>query len=230
LVVLLAVPFLVRTTRLVVLHNHNPNPGPLEFSEWPHPPVEVLLKQGAEPGLWSPVLGVRELRTSADQLLDARFPPLAQKLAATAEWLRVEVEGASDEALSRLAILRGTLCELEVLSGTFSQQGLEDLSRLSRLEELRLAGLPVCDEALAPLGNLPSLRTLDLSDTPVTDRGISHLRDLPALEHLLVYRTALTDASLDDLKALPRLRILEFTGSGITFPRFRQALPAVALG
>ncbi|MEX0704378.1 MAG: hypothetical protein WD069_19915 [Planctomycetales bacterium] len=59
---------------------------------------------------------------------------------------------------------------------------------------------------------------------------MKRLRELTALEHLVLYETALSDACLEHLRALPRLRVLEFTGSGITFPRFREALPDVALG
>jgi hypothetical protein len=83
-----------------------------------------------------------------------------------------------------------------------------DLSALTSLEGLNLAGTQVTDAGLRYLAGLTSLDHLCLSNTQVTDAGLAHLVGLTSLQSLWLDGTRVTDKGCAKLQqALPRCRI-----------------------
>ena len=64
--------------------------------------------------------------------------------------------------------------------------GIEALTSLTELQELRLDGTKVTDAGLVHLAGLERLQFLELWNTQVTDSGLAHLLQLPALRYLSV--------------------------------------------
>ena len=69
-------------------------------------------------------------------------------------------------------------------SAAITDNGLETIESLRKLEELNLAGTKVTDLGVAKLKGLTELRDLDLSRTQVTAKGIESLTSLPKLTRL----------------------------------------------
>jgi hypothetical protein len=64
--------------------------------------------------------------------------------------------------------------------------GIEALTSLTELEELRLDGTMITDAGLVHLTGMSKLHFIELYNTQVTDSGLAHLIQLPALRHLSV--------------------------------------------
>lgn len=77
--------------------------------------------------------------------------------------------------------------------------GLIHLSRLSKLEELSLAGTNIVNDGLQHITSLRKLRVLDVSNTPLFDSGLKHIGKLPSLEVLDLTNTRITNDGLKQL-------------------------------
>jgi len=97
-----------------------------------------------------------------------------------------------------------------------SDEDLDQLSCLYRLERLDVPDAQITDAGLARLGNLKNLRELDLSGNAITDEGLAHLRGLKDLARLNVSRTGITDAGFVHLAALRSLQQLDFGSTSAT--------------
>lgn len=103
-----------------------------------------------------------------------------------------------------------------------SDQGLRELSGLSKLEVFNLYGNAIKDDGLKGLHSLKNLRELDLSLMQITDTGLSHLRQLKTLRRLdLLYSEGfagptITDAGVKSLTSLNQLIALNLVGARIT--------------
>ena len=65
-----------------------------------------------------------------------------------------------------------------------TDEGLAEIARLSKLEELELFGDGVTDEGVEHVRRLAELRKLAIRGSQLTDRGLQRLAELPHLEHL----------------------------------------------
>ena len=97
-----------------------------------------------------------------------------------------------------------------------TNEGLQNLSGLRNLQELRLVGTPVTDEGLKHLKGLPKLTYLNLDGTQVGDAGIAHLAGLTNLRHLSLQNTQVTGRAFPEMIAFQHLDILVLTGTSIT--------------
>jgi hypothetical protein len=114
-----------------------------------------------------------------------------------------------------------------------SDELLESVGRLRKLEYLNLAGSPVGDAGLAHLEGLTALRLLSLDYTDVTDAGLVHLESLTRLETLILSLTRVGDAGLPHLKPLTGLRMLSLSWTRVSDPGgqdLRRALPMTRIG
>jgi hypothetical protein len=86
--------------------------------------------------------------------------------------------------------------------------GLDNLSGLTRLQELTLDDGNITDAGLKRIGALSQLQKLSLFSTPITDAGLEHLRGLTQLKKLSLDRTDVTDEGVQNLQqALPYCEI-----------------------
>lgn len=89
------------------------------------------------------------------------------------------LENLDWESLSALVHLES----LNMSHTSLTEDRLEDLSRLSALQDLNLDGTLIGDKGLALLRDFPHLETVSLTDTPVTADGIEDLlRSRPKLQ------------------------------------------------
>jgi len=98
--------------------------------------------------------------------------------------------------------------EAQLLLTPTTDATLDQISQLTRMQNLYLGHTQVTDAGLAHLQKLTNLEILDLDDTAVTDAGLQHLTGLTKLKWLSVRHTQVTDVGIADLqRALPRLAI-----------------------
>lgn len=154
------------------------------------------------------------------------------------EWVAFDaLYGVSDAGLARIEELN-QFPKLRcggIDGGRITDAGLERLTGLKRLEELRLANCPkITDGGLAHLKELPNLRMLTLHQRHnartmfITDAGLAHVAGLQQLQELRISRVPITDAGLDQLREMPNLeRVLLYktkvTETGVR--RLCEALP-----
>jgi len=96
-----------------------------------------------------------------------------------------------------------------------TDRGLRQLSRLSALRHLNLAGTAITDDGLEVLQHLPALETINLSWTGITDAGANHLSACRALRRVALSATRTGDGALRALAGMPLLQRV-FSGSGVT--------------
>jgi hypothetical protein len=94
--------------------------------------------------------------------------------------------------------------------------GLENLSRMPRLEGLSVCCTGLTDEGLRRMPKLHRLHDLSLSRTRITDAGTAELVRLPRLRTLSLAGTTITDASVVHLVKLQSLRQLYLSVSDIS--------------
>ena len=107
--------------------------------------------------------------------------PAEQKLSAIGAILKKGTKGSV-----LLADLR------EIPHKEIDESVFQNLSHLTKLKELLLAGLPVTDQMLELIAGLKSLQSIDLTDTPVGN------------------------PSLDILIALPKLKLVQLSGTNVS--------------
>src|SRR5437016_6492091 len=122
---------------------------------------------------------------------------------------------ATDVELSMLKSLTG-LRSLDVAYTSITNAGVERLTSLRSLQELRLRGCQVTDDGMVGLEGLTILQILDLGLTAITDKGLEHLKAVKSLRSLQLTKTRVTDAGLMHLQALRGLRVLDLRGTKIT--------------
>lgn len=95
------------------------------------------------------------------------------------------------------------------LNGTnVTDQGLEDVAKMSSIQVLNLSKTKVTDKGLKPLLSLNNLVWLLLSDTDITDSGLDALAGMKSLHHLTVGNTKVTPEGIKRMKdANPKLTI-----------------------
>lgn len=82
---------------------------------------------------------------------------------------------------------------------------------------LQMANPDVTDQTVQRLAGMDRLQELDLSNTQVTDAGLKVLKDLPALTTLRLKNTKITDQGFrESLAEKPSLMRLDVTGTEVT--------------
>ena len=120
----------------------------------------------------------------------------------------------TDEGLQHVQGL-ARLEQLRMNSTPITNAGLVYLKDLPRMETVELRGTRITDEGLKSLKKHP-LIWLDLSSTFITDEGLKHLKELPRLQQLRLNGVKITDAGIEHLTHLPSLHLLELAGTPIT--------------
>jgi len=106
---------------------------------------------------------------------------------------------------------------------------LQKLSALKKLQLLIISGPKISNEGLRHLQALPILNSLGLRECgSINDSAFDHLRDLKKLTVLHLDQVKITDAALEKVRTLPRLQVLnlvqtEVTAAGVA--KLRAALP-----
>ena len=136
-------------------------------------------------------------------MTDAALEPLRDATNVVVLWL--DRSPITDNGLECI----GGLTKLESLglaATRVSGPGLAHLKKMTRLKALNLEGAPTTDAGLANLEGLAQLEMLWLGSTRVTDTGLAHLKGFENLRALNIGETeAVTDAGLARLTALPHL-------------------------
>uniref|UniRef100_A0A1A8SI23 Uncharacterized protein n=1 Tax=Nothobranchius rachovii TaxID=451742 RepID=A0A1A8SI23_9TELE len=109
---------------------------------------------------------------------------------------------------------------------TVTDSGLSFLSRLSLLSELDLTDYTqVTDQGVHQLSTMTRLKKLSLSNTQVTDAGLSSLRGLQELQELCLDRTAVTSRGVAELiTCLPHLQVLGLASTQVGDTVVRRGL------
>jgi Leucine-rich repeat (LRR) protein len=108
--------------------------------------------------------------------------------------------------------------------------GLNHISGLTSLCELDLGSTRISDAGLRKLVELTQLRYLSLQSTKITDEGLAALSGQVKLEALDLRHTGVTDVGLTHLKGMKRLRYLYVSDTLITdagISELQEVLPEV---
>jgi hypothetical protein len=115
-----------------------------------------------------------------------------------------------DKPATGYAVLAGKpdTVVLQMANPDVTDESLEFLRGLTKLQELDLNNTQVTDAGLAALAQLPALRVLRLRGSQVTDEGFrTHLLDKPLLTELDARETAIASKTLREWKnARPDIR------------------------
>ena len=143
-------------------------------------------------------------------------------------WLNASWVG-TDTTLEQVGRLT-SLQQLRLDESSVSDAALAHLSALSNLSRLNLEGTHISDAGLAHLTGLTKLSILDIDGTRVTDAGLIHLEGLTNLSTLRLDGTRVTDAGLVHLKRLTNLSELSLAGTKVTdagMKELQRALPSL---
>ena len=89
--------------------------------------------------------------------------------------------------------------------------GVENIKRMTRLEDLSLTFSDITDPGLESLEVLTRLRMLDLSSNKITDAGLQHLQGLTELRMLDISRNEIKGPGLKWLRGLAQLEELSMS-------------------
>jgi hypothetical protein len=134
----------------------------------------------------------------------------------------LRIEGIGDAGLAALADLPQVRSLF--LSGTYTDEGLKHLARLTSVTKLHLtypalgAGFEVnvTDAGAKELARMQQLESLNLYSTHITDAGLAHLATLPKLRSLHLSHASITDDGLRTLWKSKTLEELELAGCKIS--------------
>ena len=85
-----------------------------------------------------------------------------------------------------------------------TDEGLKDVAKLKKLEELHLSRTMITDAGLREVAKLQNLTILILHGTKITDAGLKEVAKLQKLEGLNLISTQITDAGLREVAKLQR--------------------------
>jgi Leucine Rich repeat len=116
--------------------------------------------------------------------------------------------------------------ELRLSGSNISNQALINLHNVPNLIHLDLSKTKIDDDGLDNLKSIPTLRTLYLAGCDgISDNAAEDLSELTGLESLNVANTNLTQAGLLKLGTLKRLRMLRISYHLNVSPELRQCFP-----
>lgn len=135
--------------------------------------------------------------------------------------------GVSDEALESVSQLK-RLETLELYGGRFTGSGLDQLSKLRQLRRLTIADTGLSEESARSIGRLSQLEQLSLRNTRLGSKALRHFKGLSNLRTLDLSGTFVGDECLETLVQLNQLRILTLDGTMVTsqgLEKLHGALP-----
>jgi len=108
------------------------------------------------------------------------------------------------------AVKEGTVkvIQLSAYTGDGTDQQIERLSGLQRLEELIITRSDLTDEGLQKIRTIPSIERLGLFDTNVTDEGLAPFEHDNRIKALALVNTRITDKSLQVISTFQNLEVL----------------------
>ena len=118
-------------------------------------------------------------------------------------------------ALPRLRSLRLPIfseIEPSMDQALYSDVGLEALSQLGDLEELRCGSLEITELGLSNISKLKRLKFLDLSAPRISNVGLASIASLTALESLILEASRVTFTGLNQLNTLTNLQQVQLAG------------------
>ncbi len=124
------------------------------------------------------------------------------------------------ESLAGLGNLRVLLIDHQ--ESRFSATGLKQLTALTSLEQLRIRGSDIDDDALVQLAEIKSLRVLNLPQGTFSDQGLAHLQGLTHLEQLRFGSPRVTSDGMKTVVKLPALKRLHLIQVPITDEGLRE--------
>jgi hypothetical protein len=129
-------------------------------------------------------------------------------------------EARAVEALSKLGVplqrdLQGVVRWIEAADKEFSDEAMQHLPELPKLEWLEIGGGSVSASGLAALNNCPSLRRLYIHDIRLAGDELAWLASLTKLEALALQRTGIDGRVLKNIKAGSTLAVLNLSGNDI---------------
>ncbi|MDX1926844.1 MAG: hypothetical protein SFV81_10010 [Pirellulaceae bacterium] len=137
--------------------------------------------------------------------------PLLAKLPSLKS-LRIGKVALRGETLKGLADF-AKLEELILLDGSFNNDDIAAIPRLTRLKYLDLSRNTEC--SILPIG-LSNLRVLNLDATAFSDEGMQQLAKSNKLESLSLSYTRVSDQGMDKLSPLQRLAVLDLACTSVT--------------
>ena len=157
-------------------------------------------------------LGCSGVRESDNPTVNSPEPSFAEQAHAVREGrssqIRLDRALVVDRDLELLSGLESQLLRINFSRTEITDAGLERLSHMERLEQLRLASGRTTDAGMACLGKLEHVRFLHLIDMPITDAGLDHLHALKSLESLYLDGTRVTDEGIERLvAAMPKVHL-----------------------
>ena len=104
----------------------------------------------------------------------------------------------------------GTLEQLQELcfagNEFVTDDGIEQIARLTNLRRLELFGIELSDVSVAQLEKLTQLQSLSIEGPRITDAGVAHLAGLSHLQQVSIDSSCVTDAGLMHLQGLTNLK------------------------
>lgn len=97
-----------------------------------------------------------------------------------------------------------------------SEKGLNNISKLTSLEELYLKGDKLNGGRTSYLASLKNLKELTLSDAGVYDHDLLVLQSLPKLQILYLNDNAISDGALEIISNIPSIKFLSLDNTQIT--------------
>lgn len=121
-----------------------------------------------------------------------------------------------------------SLTSLDLTRSDVDEHSFKHLSRLRRVQHIRLQGRPIRDASMSIVGRWRGLRSASFQGTQITDIGVAKLANCVQLEELSLRSTSLTDGCVDVLIKLKHLNRLDVSRCGLSpkaIQRLREALP-----
>lgn len=113
-----------------------------------------------------------------------------------------------------------------------TDQKVEALARLDKLEVLLIGASAVEDSHLKYLSQMKSIKSLNLGQTAVTDKGMAYLAQMESLRKLNLAHTAVTDEGIFVFEQNDKLESIVLIGTNVTeagLARLQQRLPSVRI-
>ncbi|MEC8556965.1 MAG: hypothetical protein VXZ82_18335 [Planctomycetota bacterium] len=122
--------------------------------------------------------------------------------------LRVRLSELGDRALDSIVKNHRELQILNVPQAEFTQAGIQQLNKLTKLKQIRLGGSWIDDTIIAEIAKLPKLQHLHLIQPKLTAASLESLADSPKLTSLYIDDCELPDSAWKKLfDAKPKLHV-----------------------
>lgn len=102
-----------------------------------------------------------------------------------------------------------SIYQMDLDNNLITNKGIEYLTRLNKIEELRLKGLNIDDDSLKFIQEIPGLKLLHLGGTNISYEGVTRLSSLTNLETLICTFNPIDPIPLRKFKeSLPKCELI----------------------